>query len=192
MKLRAYSISATLVALSIAAAAPASADTVKADATVSPPEADSASIGGHLGLALPVFTIGGKSTVIGKDFFSLGVTPGVTVKLGGKWAVDFEFVAYNEFKATPSLTSFVVDPGVLYNFGPVVVGGRVATKLGGGQTTNLGVIPLVVLPFKLSHGLSYFIEGDVPIFFSDKETIGGTSSGVQPSVGFQFQTGVAF
>lgn len=154
------------------------------------------SLGGHLGLAIPIFTIASSTTEIGNNFFSIGISSGVTLKLDPHWAFDFEMVAYNEFKATPSFTSFVVDPGVLYNFGPVVVGGRVATKLGGGQTTNIGVVPLVVLPFKVSRQISYFVEADVPIWFSDKETgatgLAGGATGVQPSVGLQFQTGIGF
>lgn len=191
-------VSVTTVAVAHAQAAP--------EAAPSPPPVG-LGLGGHLGLAIPLVSISSKTTGIGSDFVTIGISAGVTMKLTTHWAFDFEFVAYNEFKATPAETSFVVDPGVLYNFGPVVVGGRVATKLGAGELTNVGIVPIVVVPFKITEHLSYFVEADVPIFFTDNETsasatvcAGGTcpptfkpaSGDVQASVGLQFQTGIAF
>jgi hypothetical protein len=187
-------------------AAPAAPAPAAPSAPAAAPVPSALALGGHLGLAIPILSIAQKTTGIGSDFFTIGISAGVTTKLDEHWAFDFEFVAYNEFKATPSLTSFVFDPGVIYNFGSVVVGGRVATKLGGGQITNVGVVPIIVAPFKISSRLSYFIEADVPIFFSDKEstttgTLPGmgvppttttTPGGIQPSVGLQIQTGIGF
>src|SRR4051794_21681695 len=59
-------------------------------------------IGGHLGLAVPIVTFGSKTTTIGSDFATIGITPGITVHLDEKWAVDFEFIAFNELKNTPA------------------------------------------------------------------------------------------
>ncbi|MBX3211321.1 MAG: hypothetical protein KF850_04750 [Labilithrix sp.] len=147
------------------------------------PTPSSPRIGGHLGIAVPVLTMGDRFTAIGADFVSIGITPGVTVKLDERWSIDFEFIAMNELKRTPAATTFIVDPGVVYNAGAVSAGLRVATQVG--APTNVGLVPIVVLPFRLRDGLAAFIEGDVPMFLRD----GG--DGMQPSIGFQFQSGIA-
>lgn len=141
-------------------------------------------IGGHVGFALPLLTIGKETTAIGGDFVTVGLTPGITVKLSERWKVDFEFIAMNELKRTPSATTFVVDPGVIYDAGPVSAGLRVATQVG--APSNIGLVPIVVLPFKGDGPLTPYIEADVPLFLRDD----GTS--MQPSVSLQFQAGVAF
>ena len=39
-------------------------------------------VGGHLGMALPIATLGGRKNVaIGEDYFTIGLTPGITVHL---------------------------------------------------------------------------------------------------------------
>jgi len=141
-------------------------------------------VGGHFGMAVPLFSLSDPVTVIGRDFVSVGLTPGVTVKLDAHWSIDFELIAFNELKNSPAATTLVVDPGVLYDFGPVVVGGRLATQVG--APTNFGLVPIIVVPFKISPSLSYFVEGDVPMFLRDR----GNSLGA--SIGLQFQTGIAF
>jgi len=59
-------------------------------------------VGGHFGMALPIATFGTSTTVLGSDFVTLGLTPGITVHLDDDWAVDFEFIALNELKNTPA------------------------------------------------------------------------------------------
>ena len=143
------------------------------------------SVGGHLGMAVPIVTIASpKTTAIGADFVTLGLTPGISVNLDENWTIDFEFVALNELKKTPSPTTFVVDPGVVRHLGAVALGMRLATQVG--ALTNFGLVPIVVVPFKISKQFSYFIEGDVPLFLRDD----GTK--IQPSASFQFQTGIGF
>ncbi|WP_205633608.1 hypothetical protein [Labilithrix luteola] len=141
-------------------------------------------IGGHVGFALPLVTLAKDTTVIGGDFVTVGLTPGITVKLSERWKVDFEFIALNELKRTPTATTFVVDPGVIYDAGPLSAGLRVATQVG--APSNIGVVPIVVLPFKGDGPLTPYIEADVPLFLRDN----GTS--MQPSASLQFQAGVAF
>jgi len=159
-----------------AGAAPSTSD----DAVWSTPR-----LGGHLGFAVPIVTIADPVTTIGGDFVTVGLTPGITVKLSPQWSIDFEFIALNELKATPSATRWVVDPGVVYNAGPVSLGARVATVVG--APTNIGLVPILVLPVaKLGDKVTYYIEGDVPMFLRD----GGTA--MTGSVGFQFQSGFAF
>ena len=141
-------------------------------------------LGGHFGLALPLFALSESSTFIGRDFVTVGLTPGITFKFGEHWALDFEFIALTEVKTTPQATTFVVDPGVLYDLGPVVLGGRVATQVG--AATNVGLVPIVVVPIKLSDTFRYFVEADVPFFLRDRGTHVGAS------LGLQLQTGIAF
>ncbi|HVH43202.1 MAG TPA: hypothetical protein VM925_12695, partial [Labilithrix sp.] len=125
-----------------------------------------------------------NSTVIGKDFVTAGITPGITVHLDDKWAVDFEFIAFNELKNTPAATTFVVDPGIIRKFDGFVAGLRIASQVG--APTNGGIVPIFVLPIKLSDKLVYFFEADVPLFLRD--------NGRKPegSATFLFQSGFGF
>lgn len=165
--------------------APAALAEEPPSATSGPPPSSAAPVlGGHLGLALPIVTFASKTTVIGSDFVTIGMTPGITVHLDDDWAIDFEFVALNEVKSTPAPTTFVVDPGVVRKFGAVSAGLRVATQVG--TLSNVGLVPILVVPFKLSKQFSYFVEGDIPLFLRDD----GTQ--MQPSASFQLQTGVGF
>lgn len=141
-------------------------------------------VGGHVGMAVPVLTLARDSTVIGRDFVTLGLTPGITVHLDEKWAIDFEFIAFNELKNTPAATTFVVDPGIVRKFEGFAAGLRVATQVG--APTNVGVVPIVVVPFKVSKHLSYFIEGDLPLFLRDD------GRAMRPSATLLLQTGVSF
>ncbi len=141
-------------------------------------------VGGHVGMAVPVLTLADHSTFIGADFVTLGLTPGITVHLDDEWAIDFEFIAMNELKSTPAATTFVVDPGVIRKFDGFAAGLRVATQVG--APTNIGLVPIVVVPFKVSEHLSYFVEADVPLFLRD------SGSSMQPSATLLLQTGVSF
>jgi hypothetical protein len=150
-------------------------------------------IGGHFGLALPVAAFDNDGAHgIGQSFVQVGVTPGITVKLTPHWAVDFEFIGFSRWDLNPpgtankSHTIFVVDPGVVYNFGPVAGGLRLATQIGEGVPLNFGIVPIVVVPFKVTRRLSYFLELDLPVFvFADPtRTVG--------SLTILLQTGFAF
>ena len=150
-----------------------------------PMEKQFPAIGGHLGMAIPVATLGGRKNVaIGEDFVTLGLTPGITVHLDEKWAIDFEFIAFNEFKNTPAATTFVVDPGIIRKFDGFVAGLRVATQVG--APTNSGIVPILVVPFKIGKRAVYFVEGDLPLFVRD------VGDKALFSATFLFQTGVGF
>jgi hypothetical protein len=125
-------------------------------------------IGGHIGTLLPIVTFGSKTTTIGADFATIGMTPGVTIHLDDKWAIDLEMVVLNELKNTPAATTVVIDPGVIRKFDGFVTGLRVASQVG--APTNVGLIPIFVLPFKISNRLAWFAEIDVPIFLRDSGT----------------------
>ena len=146
-------------------------------------------IGGHLGVALPIVTLAKSSTAIGADFVTVGITPGVTIHLSDEWAIDLEFIAFNDFKtiSDPAMaaTTFVVDPGIVRKFKPLSVGLRVATQVG--APTNIGLVPIVVVPVtKVGKHLSYFLEADLPLFLRDS----GTS--MDPSATLLLQTGFGF
>ncbi len=142
-------------------------------------------VGGHLGFALPVLTIGSpENTFIGQDFVNVGITPGITVRLNDRWSIDFEFIAFNQWKGGTTATTFVVDPGVVYSFGPLSAGLRVATEVGAPR--NIGLVPIIVKPFALGKGLAYFIELDLPFFMRDN------GSEMKPSLTVLFQSGLGF
>ena len=143
-------------------------------------------VGGHLGFALPIVTVSGDTTVIGKDFVNVGLTPGMTVHLDDKWAIDFEFIAFNALRPRDSHgnTTLVVDPGIIRKFDGFVAGLRVATQVG--APMNSALVPIFVLPIKVSKRSVYFLEADAPIFVRDngrKAEVSGT---------FLFQSGFGF
>lgn len=182
---RTSALAVTFALLTVAASAQAQEATAGAPTTAPPPSTAGTTVGGHLGVAVPIVTIGNpKTTAIGADFVTIGITPGISVNVDEHWTIDFEFIALNELKNTPAATTFVVDPGVVRHFDALAVGLRVATQIG--ALTNVGLVPIVVVPFKVSKQFAYFIEGDVPLFLRDD----GTK--MQPSASFLFQTGVGF
>lgn len=144
-------------------------------------------VGGHVGLAIPIVNFADPVTAIGADFFQIGLAPGITVKLDEKWAVDFEFVAYSDFSSSTgdvgNFSSLVIDPGVIYNFGFASAGLRAAMRIGGATTQNLGFIPIILKAFPLGSGkVSAFVELDLPVFFGHA----GASLTVQPQFGVAF------
>ena len=152
---------------------------------LSEPVASRKDIGGHLGFALPIATLGGrKSVAIGSDFVTVGLTPGVTVHLDDEWAVDFEFIAFNELKNVPAFTTLVVDPGIIRKFDGFVLGLRAAVQVG--APTNTALVPIFVLPFKVGKRAVWFAEMDVPVFLRD----GGDKALLTAT--FLFQSGFGF
>ncbi len=162
-------------------------------------------VGGHFGIAIPIAAFDNDGTsAIGRDFVQVGVTPGITIKVTERWAVDFEFIGFSRWDlnkaGTPdkSHTIFVVDPGVVYNFGPVAGGLRLATQIGEGVPLNFGLVPIVVVPFKVTKRLSYFLELDLPVFVSASAGTPATAltpatdSRVIGSLTILLQTGFAF
>lgn len=162
-------------------------------------------VGGHFGLALPIAAFDNDGTsAIGRDFVQVGVTPGITVKLTDCWAIDFEFIAFSRWDLNrpgvpdKSHTIFVADPGVVYNFGPVAAGLRLAVQIGEGVPLNFGVVPIAVVPFKISRRVSYFLELDLPVFVT--ATAGAPATATTPATDARVvgsltilpQTGFAF
>jgi hypothetical protein len=110
----------------------------------------------------------------------------MTVHLDDKWAIDFEFIAFNQLKSPAShgTTTLVVDPGIIRKFDGFNLGLRVAAKVG--ERINSALIPIFVLPFKVSKRSVYFVEVDLPTFLTD--------NGRKPELSstFQIQTGFGF
>lgn len=163
----------------------ASAEEGAAEAAPAPVSSGYPKVGGHVGMAIPLVTIGDPTTGIGADFFKLGLAPGITVKLDDRWAVDFEFVAYSNFQdsgGAGNFSSLVIDPGLIYNFGFALAGLRAAMHIGGGNTQNFGVIPIILKTFPISKKVSFFAELDLPLFFTNN----GPELTVQPQLGVGF------
>src|SRR5690606_13116427 len=123
-------------------------------------------LGGHLGLGVPIVTVGTPGTsVIGRDFGVTGIVAGINLGLTPKWSIDFEFIALGDFKPSnipgspPSTTVFVLDPGVVYNAGFLFAGVRAAMRvpspLGGAE---FGLIPIIGKAFEINEYVAYYIE----------------------------------
>lgn len=145
-------------------------------ATVSPPSFRGEQpptwprVGGHWGIAVPIVNIASDDvTVIGADFVQVGIAPGATIKLSERWAIDLEFIAFSRWQfaqtAAPASvrTIMVVDPGLVYNFGPLLAGLRTAVQISEGMPFNFGVVPIVNKGFPLGR-VSWFVELDLPFF----------------------------
>src|SRR3954470_12829938 len=156
-------------------------------------------VGGHFGIAIPIAAFDNDGTsAIGRDFVQIGITPGITLKLTDRWAIDFEFIGFSRWDRNPpgtpdkSHTVFVVDPGVVYNFGPVAGGLRLAVQIGQDVPLNFGLVPIGVVPFKISKRVSYFLELDLPVFITAVAGTATTPSRVIGSLTILLQTGFAF
>ena len=126
-----------------------------------PTKAQEKPVGGHVGLAVPLVTLADPTTSIGDQFTIL--TPiGIGFRTSKHIIVDFETVV-----ATPvdpgGVTGLVVDPGVIYDWGGVATGLRLAFQIG--NRGNVGLIPLVNVPVADLGGANWFVEGAFPIFY---------------------------
>jgi hypothetical protein len=147
-------------------------------------------VGGHFGLAVPLITVANKTTNIGRDFVTMGLAPGVTVRITERLAIDYEMVAYTTIDRRGSITQLVIDPGVVYDLGPVVVGLRGAIRVT--DRSNFGLIPIVNKGFKLGR-VAWFVELDLPIFFNERAGDAPTDPAkTQTAFTAQLQTGFGF
>ena len=131
-----------------------------------PAESPKGNAGGHVGIAVPLVTVTDDETTTVSDQFTLAHPIGVGVQVSQRLTVDFEVVVNNPIDPVGP-TSLVVDPGVVYNFGPVAAGLRVAFQIG--QTANIGLIPLVNKGIVDFDGATWFIEAAFPTFYSDHD-----------------------
>jgi hypothetical protein len=122
---------------------------------------------GHVGVAVPLVSVSGKTTTVA-DQFTLLTPIGVGLAFKDSVVVDFEVVVATAVDPGGP-TGLVVDPGVVYNFGPVAAGLRVAFQIG--QRGNVGLIPLVNKGLVDLGGATWFVEAAFPTFFSAESTV---------------------
>ncbi len=118
-------------------------------------------VGGHVGIATPLVTVTSDDTTDIGDSFVLAAPIGITVKLGERLAVDFETIVQNPVDPRGE-TTFVVDPGLIYDAGPVALGLRLASAIG--KPANVGVIPLINRGLAPVGGGTWFVEAAFPMF----------------------------
>lgn len=118
-------------------------------------------LGGHVGIATPFVTLSSQTTTIA-DQFTLLHPIGISVKFD-KVTVDFETVVVNPIEPSGTV-GLVIDPGVVYNFGPVAAGLRLAWQQ---AQSNFGLIPLVNKGIVDFGDATWFVEAAFPTFYSD-------------------------
>jgi hypothetical protein len=118
-------------------------------------------LGGHVGIATPFVTLSSNTTTIA-DQFTLLHPIGISVKFD-KVTVDFETVVVNPIDPSGNV-GLVIDPGVVYNFGPVAAGLRLAWQQ---AESNFGLIPLVNKGIVDFGEATWFVEAAFPTFYSD-------------------------
>jgi hypothetical protein len=149
-----------------------------------PAGAWAATVGGHIGIASPLVTVTEDDSTNIADDFKLVNPIGVTVKLTDRLAIDFETQVVSKIDPEGP-NGFVVDPGVIYNFGPFAAGLRIAWQIGT-ATSNVGVIPLINKGLAPVGGGTWFVEAAFPTFLYQ--------SGVPSDIEFNvvFHTGIGF
>jgi hypothetical protein len=144
-------------------------------------------IGAHVGVATPFLTVSKSTTTIGDQFTVLNPI-GLGFKLTPELAVDFEFVIGTPVRPISGTTSIVVDPGVIYNWGPVATGLRIAWAVQ--QSANIGLIPLVNLPLVKGESATWFVEAAFPTFLRHVDAANTTDGKLAFNV--VLHTGVGF
>ena len=130
------------------------------------PEPSSAGkVGGHVGIATPLVTVADETTTIA-DAFTILNPIGIGFKVADRLAVDFEVVVASPIDPHGT-TGLVVDPGVVYDAGPVALGLRLAFQIG--APANVGLIPLVNKGLVDLGGATWFAEAAFPTFYSEKD-----------------------
>jgi hypothetical protein len=155
---------------------PASNDAVSTSVDASAPSPNA--VGGHVGVATSIVTVSVETTSLADRFVLLNPI-GVGVKVSDRVVLDFEMVVATAIHPG-GVTGLVVDPGVVYNFGSIAVGLRVAWQLN--ARGNVGMIPLVNVPLVHLGKATWFAEAAFPTFYSD-ETI-AFNTVVHTGVGF--------
>ena len=157
-------------------AEPAAAPTMSAEATAMPmadpsaqvtpqvePAAAPRQVGGHVGIATPFVTFGSDDTTTISDQFTLLHPIGIGVKVSDSVVVDFEMVVSNAIDPDGP-TGLLIDPGVVFNTGPVALGLRLAFPIGA-NPASVGLIPLVNKGLVDLGNATWFIEAAFPTFY---------------------------
>ena len=136
-------------------------------------------LGGHMGIALPLATrSGGNTTTVG-DPFSIGFPTGITIKMNERVAFDVEFVP--TIRKTPYAVSLTFHPGVIWALeNDFNAGLRMAFDV---NQASWGFTPLLNRKIgKVGTGGTLFGEIDVPLRFQNQNN----------SIGVGVHLGVAF
>ncbi len=149
-----------------------------------PARAWAATVGGHIGIASPLVTVTEDDSTNIADDFKLVNPIGVTVKLTDRLAIDFETQVVSKIDPEGA-NGFVVDPGVVYDFGAFAAGLRIAWQIGT-ATSNVGVIPLINKGLVKLGEATWFVEAAFPTFLYQN----GVPSDVEFNV--VFHTGIGF
>ncbi|HEX6764428.1 MAG TPA: hypothetical protein VF103_03100 [Polyangiaceae bacterium] len=131
----------------------------------SPAAAQEKPIGGHVGIAVPIVTIADETTTISDQFTILNPI-GIGFKTSKHVIVDFETTVASPVDPAGT-TGLVVDPGIVYDWGGVATGLRVAYQIG--NKVNIGAIPLVNYGLLDLGGAKWFVEAAFPIFYVPKD-----------------------
>jgi hypothetical protein len=141
-------------------------------------------LGGHVGVAVPLVTFQGytsstyaaapldKTRTVDEQF-NLAFPIGVTVKTSRRVAVDFEVTVVTQIHPTGS-TQLTIDPGVIYDWGPVATGLRLAVPVGASPSA-IGLIPLINRGITKIGGAMWFVEAAFPLLYH------GSGLGAQPN-----------
>jgi hypothetical protein len=122
-------------------------------------------VGGHIGVATPLVTIAGETTTIA-DQFTLLNPIGIGFKVSENLIVDFEVVVATAVDPG-GLTGLVVDPGLIYSWGQVAAGVRLAWQIN--ADSNFGLIPLVNYGLVDFGGAGWFVEAAFPTFYQNED-----------------------
>jgi hypothetical protein len=122
-------------------------------------------VGGHVGIAIPFVTLADPVTDI-SDQFTILTPIGIGFKTSQHLIVDFETTVVSPVDPA-GVTGLVVDPGVVYDWGSVATGLRLAFQIG--NRVNVGMIPLVNVPLADLGGAKWFVEGAFPLFYVPKD-----------------------
>ena len=137
------------------------ADPQSASGSARPASKPGPRLGGHVGVATPFVTLSSETTTIADQFTMLHPI-GISVKFD-RVTVDFETVVVNPIDPGGEV-GLVIDPGVVYNFGPVAAGLRLAWQQ---AESNFGLIPLVNKGIVDIGEATWFVEAAFPTFYTD-------------------------
>jgi hypothetical protein len=130
-----------------------------------PPPAHTKTVGGHVGIATPLVTIADETTTIADQFIILNPI-GIGIKVTDNVVIDFEMVVVTPVDPSGT-TGLVIDPGVVYSWGQVAAGLRLAWQVN--AESNFGLIPLVNLGLADFGGAGWFVEAAFPTFYQSED-----------------------
>jgi hypothetical protein len=164
--------------------------TARADDAAPNPHADfHPGIGGHVGVAVPLVFLNNDKNETISDKFNLAFPIGIGFKLTEKVAIDFETVVGNPISPRGG-TGLTVDPGLVYNTGSFVLGGRLGWDIG--APTNFKFIPLIHKAIsEVGAGANWFVEAAFPVTLTfSKDTAGADKTTSELDI--VFHTGIGF